>query len=570
MKWIGNLIALLAIIVPIVLFVLGNDEAEVVYTTSDFIPLNSTEESDSSNIQQIEVKNIGEKPAKDIQIKIDGEIEEYHIYKDSETDTLKEFPNDFELVYGELPPEGSFKLVIESPLNGLSEDVLTVKSENGLARNGLEDNTSPFTVLITLLVITIVVIINLWNIFISFRDLKVYSKIQNLTLYPNKHIDYINTKKPFYFKERDWSSLLKSFVLEKFKEDHFLSVNNNIEDQNSFYILRNNKPKFMTEGDWTVLRDSAKRILLLKVNSTFFENYSHNSILELVASLSEIKDKLPNGISLEISKIISKNYIQFKMNQFFITVKDINHELANPKPSFVNTTDWERYLSFLEKLQYMYILLEIHQDYKKPIEVITKYEKHIQREKNSLIDTAYNIQFYDFISKTVLQYIYYNVDIKIPNKPDWMKDDDYRKVMKILRLIDSNSKKHKVINNQLKIISEVVTHKKLPDSKPDYFSESQWRDLRRFEEELNSISNLNKKMEVREKELITQEKDLNSKTEYANNLKDIVVKQLNIINDVLNDPTTIDRIESHSNPFAIGNYENLKTLAEQLKMDGSK
>ncbi|WP_163530757.1 hypothetical protein [Halobacillus ihumii] len=151
MKWLIGI--LVTILVPFAIFYLGEDNPDVVYTLSDNIPMNT---SSNSNIQQIEVKNIGETSAKDIQVKIQADIIDPKVIKDSESDKINTFEgNNYELVYPELPPEGSFKLIFESNLNGLNENVLTIKSKDGLARNGLEDNnksSSFFTFLIYYLI----------------------------------------------------------------------------------------------------------------------------------------------------------------------------------------------------------------------------------------------------------------------------------------------------------------------------------------------------------------------------------------------------------------------------------
>lgn len=50
-------------------------------------------------------------------------------------------------------------------------------------------------------------------------------------------------------------------------------------------------------------------------------------------------------------------------------------------------------------------------------------------------------------------------------------------------------------------------------------------------------------------------------------LKEQLEKQLSIINNLFVDPSSIDKIETYSNPFSSGNFENLKSLAEKMKKD---
>ncbi len=47
--------------------------------------------------------------------------------------------------------------------------------------------------------------------------------------------------------------------------------------------------------------------------------------------------------------------------------------------------------------------------------------------------------------------------------------------------------------------------------------------------------------------------------------KEKIERQLQFINDLLSDPSSIDRIEEYDNTFAAGNYENLREVARLLK-----
>lgn len=124
MKWVVT--TFISIAVPLLIYFLGFEKSDIVYTVSDNIPM-STNTEKTSNIQQIEIKNVGNHLAKEIQIKIEGKINNSRVIKDSELDKLEIYNAPFELIYSELPPDGSFKLIVESSLNELNEDVITAK-----------------------------------------------------------------------------------------------------------------------------------------------------------------------------------------------------------------------------------------------------------------------------------------------------------------------------------------------------------------------------------------------------------------------------------------------------------
>ncbi|TWI56089.1 hypothetical protein [Halalkalibacter nanhaiisediminis] len=187
------------IIITIFTFYINSDKPSIVYTTSENIaPFNETNSDTNSNIQQITVKNIGKSAAKNIQVIINGEIIDSAVIKDSAADNIEIHKEGFELIYEELPPDGSFKLVIKSMLNTLNDNVLTVKSSNGLAKNGLEDSKSALDVLFYLLILFYTLLSGY-----SLREIFVNNKVRRYALDPYEPISFLNNKKPFYFGESD-------------------------------------------------------------------------------------------------------------------------------------------------------------------------------------------------------------------------------------------------------------------------------------------------------------------------------------------------------------------------------
>ena len=47
--------------------------------------------------------------------------------------------------------------------------------------------------------------------------------------------------------------------------------------------------------------------------------------------------------------------------------------------------------------------------------------------------------------------------------------------------------------------------------------------------------------------------------------RDLVIKQLDIINNILGNPDEVSRIEEYNNPFSKKNYENLNFIAELVE-----
>lgn len=563
MKWvITTIISIITLVTTVVLFNIGNEKPDLVYTVSGNIPMNTSDDSRDSNIQQVEVKNIGNQAANNIQIVIDGEIIDSKVIKDSEADKVTIYPDKFELVYTELPPEGNFKLIIESTLNGLNENILTVKSENGLARNGLEDKENP----LLLLIITAISFLVYFTIMAySIRDMLINQKVKRIALRAYESMDYIYKKKPFYIKENDWKDIVKTFIQVKLKEDISTKYTISAEKLNCIFILKSDRPLCLSEGDWTEIKREAKETLFLKIDyAAFIQSYSNDRLTEFLTSIYDYKISFSETLNLELSKELSSSYLKNRKNKFFIYTKDINNELTKPKPKFVIAEDWEEYQSFLGNLQYMYILEEIYKSYNNPFEKIAEYEKIIHKDIKELKKLAYDIEFYRFISNT-FNHLFEKIELK--DKPNWMEDEDYQKINRIKTNINSNVDKEKTIDEQIYVISEVVNKNKLPDEKPYSMSDKHWDTLNLLYKYSDEIKNLEEETEKRSTELNQKERELGIQKEEVGCLKDTIERQLHIVNEIFNDPTVIDRIESYNNVFAMGNYESLVKLAEKLKKD---
>ena len=100
----------------------------------------------------------------------------------------------------------------------------------------------------------------------------------------------------------------------------------------------------------------------------------------------------------------------------------------------------------------------------------------------------------------------------------------------------------------------MITKTSLGNIKPSDINDEIWSDLKKLEVEMVNVpretaSRLSKIQNL-ELEVIP--------------LIDKIEKQFAIINEVLNDPTALNRIEDYNNTFSAGNFENLKKIA-QLK-----
>ncbi len=90
--------------------------------------------------------------------------------------------------------------------------------------------------------------------------------------------------------------------------------------------------------------------------------------------------------------------------------------------------------------------------------------------------------------------------------------------------------------------------------KPEEIDDDNWSQLKNIENKLIGLASKNKadmeRIGIDKKEVCR--------------IKEKVCKQLSIISDVLSYPRKVSEIEDYDNPFAEGNFENLKKVAEIL------
>src|SRR5690625_238870 len=425
MKWIvTTLITITGIIIIPILLV---DKPKIVYTISDNIPISTNLEQNKTNIQQVEVKNIGNEIGENIKVKIDTTVDSYRIIKDSEQDEIIKYPNVFEMVYLELPPDGSFKLIIESDLKGLNNELLTVKSDRGLAKNALDDEKLLYVNYVYWLILFIYIIVIIYFLIGSLRNTKKENLISSYFL----DIKSISYKKPFYYKEKDWKETLKVFIKLKLNED-LTDDFWRIEDSNSYYILSNKKIGYFNNHEWENIENKAKRILLTRIKNEALNELNIEHLKTSFIKVNELNENLNESLSLEINKALSSNYIKKLIIYLYkyINISDINRALKDTKPSFVNYKDWNEYIKILCKLQYTYILMELFDTRTDPLKIINKYNTSILEENKKLEEIAYEIKYYQFIQEQLSHSRVKRLSSQ-PDQPEWLKDQDYKKLENI-------------------------------------------------------------------------------------------------------------------------------------------
>jgi hypothetical protein len=111
-------------------------------------------------------------------------------------------------------------------------------------------------------------------------------------------------------------------------------------------------------------------------------------------------------------------------------------------------------------------------------------------------------------------------------------------------------------------IRSIIRGSGLDSNPPRLILQEEWADLKRIEKETLSVRNA---YEEKRAELDTREAQVMQREAESKALKTTVLRQLDVINTFINDPTVLNRIEEYDTVFAPGNLLNLRKLAEHLR-----
>lgn len=548
--------AIIALVIGLIIayfgFALNKEFVDLRYTLSEKIPIKFIETSTAETVQQLVVKNNGNIPATRIQITIDGLIEDHGILKNSLSDIVEEHnpKGHFEAIYPSLPPGGQFSYILKTSGGGITKDNLEIKHNKGKAKEALAgDSRSIFSEIVNYIFLSLMIF---YIILIVFQGRSM--AIDNLNSgenYTNYH-DYLNKKKPFYVSQEKWDSIRRRYI-EKKKYLH----STNIEEQENYKILSRDKPNFITNDEWELLKEKSTKCLMdqltysIKTSSTFAN-------LEKYFTLKKPK-QFPENKWNEIVKEVNENFItvQKLKKRFYLSTKDIIKELESGIPSGMLPNFWDEYREFLKDRYYEIAYTEIFREFN-PLKYLEKIDLSVlsQDKRESLEDLAYRIQLLhiDDISSQ------YHAEKFLKNdKPEWIKQDDLEKLEKKAEAYVALEKSIKKNESLFNALNNIVNFTQLKD-RPETLDSNDWERVRELESKIATTA-----IKIEE-----DKSKLESEGQQIKDLKAKILKQLSIIDGVLNDPESIDKIEDYDNPFSEGNFRNLQKISNYAIEDRAK
>lgn len=545
----------IGLIVVYFAFNLNKEYVDLRYTLSEKIPTKFIGTSPAETVQQLVVKNNGNIPATKIQIKIDGFVEDHDILKNLVSDVVEEHNSNghFEAIYPSLPPDAQFSYIFKTSGGGITKNNLEIKHNKGKAREALASDSQSIYSEIGISIFLLAVFI-FYIILIVFQGRSMaIDHLESSGTYTN-YYDYLNKKKPIYVSQEKWESIRRKYIEDKIKAQYLLD-SMNIEVEENYKILNQDKPKYLTEDEWELLKENASKSLedqlsyLIKTTSSF-------SPLKKYFLLKKPKHFSENKWQ-KVVKEINENFIaiQKRKKDFYLSTKDILKELELGIPSGMLPEFWDEYKKFLTDCYYELVYREILRN-SNPLKYLEEINLSLlnKNEQELLENISYKIKL---LGIAEISSLYEAKKFLKKDKPEWIKDNDLEKLEKKAEAyiaLNKSIRKNESLSNAL---SSIVNFTPLKE-KPDTLDSSEW----------DKVVELERKIATTSIKIEEDKSNLESEKQKTTELKDKVLKQLSIIDDVLIDPESINKIEDYDNPFSEGNFANLKkisNLAIELK-----
>ena len=475
-----------------------DDKIELKYSLSEKIPSDFADSIDESGIQQLTIKNSGDLLVSSIVVKIEANVQELKINRFKSTDSVNILKTNRSLEI----------LYPEIPPLGEVIVLLKIKGNSNINKNNIEIYHSKgkayeaFSDKKTY-GNTIFLIVSFIYLLVIFFNIK-SSFVDGLELRAQYScLDVLKRKKPWYVKDSKWIEIRKKSISNYIEKDGISTI----EKCDSYQLLNTDKKPFLSEDEWLELLDKAENRIKLKITEKIYQSFYNLSFEEL----SNLKK--PKNVSYENWKIInnevSKAYCIHKMRDTllygnFYSVPEI---LNSPKPDIVTGDDWSNLRNVLSTY-YISVIVE---------------------------EGLGRISYEDYVDKV-------NLDI--------LKSSRKVQIEKLFKEIRNGYDLKEYFKLLLQILREMFYWDSLPN-KPENIGTEDWGEI---EELYNRI--IQRKQEATENLLEANE----LKAEFLP-LTEKVTKQLEIIDNLLSDPKSIEKIEDYDNPFAKGNWENLQKIS---------
>ena len=504
-KLLAGLGALSLALVPIfVTYWLNRSKPDVRYTLSEPIPVSFLGATTFENVQQLEVRNVGNAEAERIVVKIEGQLTSYEIEKHISSDVVEVFDQQqpVEFIYPELPPQGGFKLVFKSP-DTVDKNNVRVMHSRGNATEALSAEKEFSNLVATGISVAILVgylLIIAYMVGTSLRD---SWKLRATHKHPDQ---VLSLRKPWYIPETTWRNLHVD-VIKRRLEAHYSVYGEDLENSAAYTFLRAKKPDHLDDADWSEIIILAVG-RLSKICSEMVSSHSESNVMAFLRS--ERPKHYPADKWDDLEKRANERFASLR-KQVLFTSERVLRALEEEKPEEVSGASWSELTKYLQDQYYEMILQNLRMS-DSPLDLLAQRDLRVLDEKR-------------------------REDLK-----QWA----FGKVK---------------YNELVRLLRSLLGKEGIGTEKPDPLSNWEWEQLKELEDRVAVL----REVEAMKKEIQRESSGLATERSEVSLLRQKIERQLDIVNSLLDDPTVIDRIESYDDTFAPGNLDNLRKVAQILQ-----
>lgn len=517
-------------------FYLNKKSSILIYSITDPIPA-EFQDGDTSKIQQLTVVNDGDLASKNIRVSVSENLSQIKLYPhvNSISSQFARSENSFDLNYGDLPPNESFKIVVKSN-SPVSESSLVIVSDEGRASNALKGKSKPLTdSLLSLLPPLIYITLIFWQ-----------ARKFTISTYKTSSDTPERTKKPWFFSLETWQEVFKESVEHKIKNE-FKFITNEVSESFTFKFLDQTRSQYLKESDWDELIKIAQEKLASTIMKSLYTRYSFSNIID------EFPTKRPNNFKesewQKLQNEVSKIYV-LKESQVYIPLSERESRytslLKQPRPQVISSDDWKIRQNYLGEA-YLYFVCEKifnSEDLARTLSEVKIDELPESSYKDGAIREIIN-----FIRMTSLDFEACNAILGM-QRPSWIADSEFRRIKNLASENFKTLTELRDAKEILKAAEEMISRKPISVSTNNPISEK----IKQIDQKLEQL------LDDRD-DVASQRKKLATEILKTNEIREKVTKQLDKINEIFSNSATISRIETYDDLFSSGNWEILKKLS---------
>ena len=593
----GALAVCLTLIPVVVGYYLTRHIPDVRYTLSEKVPLAflPTGSTTADIAQQLEVKNLGNSPATNIVVDIDGQIVNYDISKYSAADNVQVFANrqPFEVIYSDLPPQAAFKIVFQSPVSGIDNSQLHISDSTGPAHEALSSQPLSVTALgIELLYFGSIIFYlvsgarRLWadiiDIWVSHKSRQSFNEVMKLG-------------RPWFIRYAEWKKVYLSVFERKLDNDRYSSfLEKTVHEQ----ILAIDRPAAINVEDWEQISRRADSELRIQYLKAVQGSYPAEAILPLLRK--ERPHYFPESDWRELRKSAFSKFREL-VRQRGYNLATLRSDINASKPPELPDDEWARLLddlraTFFNQVEERLTLEDFPFDRLQELDISvldtqrrTRLEKHASDRQSAasnlaLLDAltggkgigpsapadvdSWHWEHLKRLDRTLKEWqAEYNLLKRVvagedigDSAPESVDPMFWHQIQRFQSGFQEATAKGLKSDSWLSSIMKITKREPLGNDKPDALTENDWDWLGRIEAKLCELDEIEKKQSTLERDAM----QLEAAKKNTQSLRQRVEKQLAVIHQALADPSSLGRMEDYDDTFAPGNLANLRKVVEAL------